>query len=139
MTLMKEEWLDVYKTQSITSSSGQWGELSWKNIIRVFITLRTFLQDGKPESGQLSADHLHSFLELSSNSILLTVTEIKSFLGFEIDDSFGTISLGSIPAECNTQDKCFLKILLGVSKKAFLKNGSRKEKEQTTIVKGWRN
>lgn len=46
-------------------------------------------------------------------------------LGFEIDDSFGTIYLNNIPAECNDQDKHLLKILLG--KKAVTKKCLNKE------------
>lgn len=57
---------------------------------------------------------------------------------FEVDDSFGTIYLSNIPAECNDQDKYLLKILLG--KKAVTKKCLNKELpakgEWMMIVKG---
>lgn len=49
--LTEEDWFNICKSQHATSSSGQWRELSWKNVIRFFITpKRKYLQNGNPES-----------------------------------------------------------------------------------------
>lgn len=36
--LTEDDWLNMCRTQSTTSSSDLWRELTWKNILRSFIT-----------------------------------------------------------------------------------------------------
>lgn len=73
------------------------------------------------QCGDLPADHCNPSYWLE------TVTEVKSMLAYEINDSFVTLYSGNIPAECNTRDKNNLQILLGASKKAITKKWFNKE------------
>lgn len=120
--LSDDEWLNICKTQYTTTSSGQWREFSWKNIIRFFITpKRKYLQNGKPEStfcwrqcNASMADYFHIFWKCPTIQPfwLEIVNEIKLVLGFETEYSFSTIYLGNIATNLNTQDKYLLNVLL---------------------------
>lgn len=87
--LSDEEWLNICKTQYTTSSSGQWRELSWKNI-RFFITpQRKYLQDGNLESAlcwrqhnSYMADYFQIFWKCPAiqSYWLGVITEIKLIL-----------------------------------------------------------
>lgn len=53
INLTEEEWLNICKTQVITSSSGEWRRFVWKNILRFFITSKIQqLQNGTPQWGR---------------------------------------------------------------------------------------
>lgn len=72
ITLTEDDWLYICGINS-TTSSGQWREFAWKNVIRFFITpRRKYLQGGRAESGHcwrqcnnVMTDHCHIFWWLS--------------------------------------------------------------------------
>ena len=149
ITLTEDEWLNICQINSSTTSSGQWREFAWKNIIRFFTTpKRKYLLSGGTESGQcwrqcdnVMADHYHIFwgcpgIQLYS---LKVVKEIKSILGFEIEYNFQTIYLCNLPFDLSSQDKYLLKILLIASKKSITRKWLNREpptvREWTATVK----
>lgn len=71
----------------------------------------------------IMGDHFHIFWSCPKIQPfwLEIITEINSILGFEMDNSFGTIYLGNIPPDFNVRDKYLLKILIVACKKEITK------------------
>lgn len=99
--ITEEDWLNICKTQSSTSSSGLWREFIWKNILRFFITPKIKgSQTNKPElghcwrmCGNTSAGHFHIFWECPALSLFWenVIKEIRLILGSDIEFSFSLI------------------------------------------------
>lgn len=66
---------------------------------------------------------------------LEVITEINLILGFEIDNSFGTIYLGNIPTNFNTQDylKYYWLLIIIKKKNIFVENPPTKEEWIVTV------
>ena len=67
------------------------------------------------------ADHCHIFwcCPVIHPYWLVTVKEINSIVGFDIEYNFQTVYLCNLPADPNSQDKYLLKISLTASKKSI--------------------
>lgn len=66
ITLIDDDWQNICKINTYTTSYGQWRESALKNVISYFIMpRRTYLQNGRPESrrqcSNVMADHFHIF------------------------------------------------------------------------------
>ena len=52
--LTEEDWLNIFRTFSTTSSSDLWREFTWKSTVRSFITPKTkSLQTNNPDQGPM--------------------------------------------------------------------------------------
>ncbi len=120
--LTNDEWLNICKTQSVTTSSDLWREFAWKNTVRFFITPKIKKSQTKnPEHsqcwrkcGNMSAGHFHIFWECPAVALFWAsvTTEIRSITGLKITFSFSTIYLGNLPAGLEKHDQYLLQILL---------------------------
>lgn len=135
--LTEEDWLNICKVQSTTSSSNLWREFTWKNIMRFFITPRIKeSQSNNPQHAQCwrkcgcaSAGHFHIFWECPKITAYWTdvMKAIRSILCSELIFNFSVIFLGNIPAGLKKQDRYLLQILLASSKKAITKRWLNEE------------
>ena len=135
--ISEEDWLNICETHRSTSSSGQWREFVWKNMIWFFITPRIKqLQRGLPEyghcwreCGDTQANHFHIFWECPTIRPywLEIVGKINVILGFETKHDFCTMYLGNISSTINSSDKYLLKIMLAASKKCITRRWLNKE------------
>lgn len=133
----EDDWLNICKTMSTTSSSDLWREFTWKNTLRFFITPRIkSLQTNNPAQGRcwrgcgnMSAGHFHIFWEcpIISSYWENIIAAINSIINLQPDVSFGVIYLGNIPTDINKQDRYLLQILLASSKKAITRKWLNKE------------
>lgn len=103
--LTEDDWVNICRTQSTTSSSDLWREFTWKNNLRFFITPKIkSLQTNNPEHGQcwrrcgdMSAGHFHIFWDCPNISSywVEVVTAISSIINMQLDLSFSVIYLGN--------------------------------------------
>ena len=137
ITIFEEDWLNICKVQSNTSSSGLWREFVWKNLIRFFITPKIKQsQGGQPESGQCwrecgncQADHFHIFWDCSIiqpywSEITLMINQI---IGLNIKQDFCILYLGNLSATVNVLARYLLKIMMAASKKTITRRWLTKE------------
>uniref|UniRef100_A0A3B1IMJ8 Reverse transcriptase domain-containing protein n=1 Tax=Astyanax mexicanus TaxID=7994 RepID=A0A3B1IMJ8_ASTMX len=135
--LTEDDWTNICRTLSTTSSSSLWREFTWKNILRFFITPNIKkVQSNNPAHGQcwricgnMSAGPFHIFWDCPNISEYWVdvVKEIRSILNYDLDFNFSVIYLGNVPAELRNSDRYLLQILLAGSKKAITKKWLSKE------------
>lgn len=135
--ISEDDWLNICRTQSTTSSSGLWREFTWKNTLRFFITPNIKKTQSKnPEHGQcwrgcgnMSAGHFHIFWECPIISLywIEVVKVIRTILGSELEFNFSVIYLGNLPTGLRKTDRYLLQILLAGSKKAITRKWLSKD------------
>lgn len=106
--MTNDEWFNICKTQSVTTSSDLWREFAWKNIVRFFITPKIKKsQTQNPEHsqcwrkcGNMSAGHFHIFWECPAIATFWkdVMKEINLITGLKLTFNFKTIYLGNLPS-----------------------------------------
>lgn len=96
--LTNEEWLNICKTQSITTSSDLWRLFGWKNIVRFFITPQIKKSQTKNPKysecwrrcGNTSAGHSHIFWDCPAITTFWVgvMAEIELIISPKIDFNF---------------------------------------------------
>ena len=130
ITMTKDDWLNICEINLSATSSGQWREFAWKNIIRFFITPRRKTESGHcwRQCNNVMTDHCHIFWCCPDiQSYWLGVIKINAILGFDIEYNFQTVYLCNLPIDLNFQDKYLLKILLKASKKSITRKWLNRE------------
>lgn len=124
-----EEWLNLWHSQCVSSSSRALREFCWKNTIRFFITPKVKAkQKGMANQGScwrqcgtLLADHVHVFWSCPVLNLFWSEIHsgIEEILEIKIEKTAYILFLGNIPDSIKNMNKYLLRILLAAAKKAI--------------------
>uniref|UniRef100_A0A669E9I5 Reverse transcriptase zinc-binding domain-containing protein n=1 Tax=Oreochromis niloticus TaxID=8128 RepID=A0A669E9I5_ORENI len=129
LELSEDDWRSVCLSQHNSTSSRQWREYGWKNVIRFFITLHIKSKQLKiPQRcwrlcGDRDANHSHVFWKCKHikpywESIAVTM---KRVLGYEVPCEARVMYFG-LWENVRKEDQYLFKIMLLSSKKVITKN-----------------
>lgn len=127
-----EDWQNMVKMHYTSTSSRNWREFSWKNLVRFFITPKVNskqLSKNIPcwrDCGELNAGHAHVFWKCDkiTQFWIMIHDSLQKILGYKIPMTCTVLYLCNL-YEGNVQpsDRYLVKILLIAGKKAITKNG----------------
>lgn len=129
--LSEDDWHSACLLQHTSTSSRQWREFGWKNLMRFFITPHIKSKQLKiPQQcwrlcGNWNANHAHVFWRCANIRPFWEniVTEMGKILGYNIPNDARTMYLGLLPKNDDRMEDWYLiKVMLMASKKVITRN-----------------